>query len=48
MSGSPRRQPIIAVCGAGHCDAAQAALVEAVGRGIALAGAALVCSGLAV
>jgi uncharacterized protein (TIGR00725 family) len=46
MSGAPRRQSIIAVCGAGRCDAAQAAEAEAVGRGIAQAGAALVCGGL--
>jgi hypothetical protein len=40
------RQPIIAVCGAGRCDAALAAQAELVGRGIALAGAILVCGGL--
>jgi uncharacterized protein (TIGR00725 family) len=37
---------VIAVCGAGSCDAALAAQAEAVGREIALAGAALVCGGL--
>jgi uncharacterized protein (TIGR00725 family) len=46
MSESARQQPIIAVCGAGRCDAALAARAEAVGRGIALAGALLVCGGL--
>jgi uncharacterized protein (TIGR00725 family) len=40
------RQPIIAVCGAGRCDAALATQAELVGRGIALAGAILVCGGL--
>lgn len=43
---SPRRQPIIAVCGAGVCDEALAIQAEAVGRGIALAGAQLICGGL--
>jgi uncharacterized protein (TIGR00725 family) len=43
---APRRQAIIAVCGAGSCDAVLAAQAEAVGREIALAGAALVCGGL--
>ena len=46
LSETGRRQPIIAVCGAGRCDAALAAQAEAVGRGIALAGAILVCGGL--
>ena len=46
LSETGRRQPIIAVCGAGHCDTALAAQAEALGRGIALAGAALVCGGL--
>ena len=41
-----KRQPIVAVCGAGHADAALDAMAEAVGRGIAAAGAALVCGGL--
>lgn len=40
------RQPIVAVCGAGRCDDELAALAEAVGRGIARAGAALICGGL--
>jgi hypothetical protein len=40
------RQPIIAVCGAGQCDTRLATAAEAVGRGIALAGAVLVCGGL--
>jgi hypothetical protein len=40
------RYPVIAVCGAGTCDAATAALAEEVGRRIAEAGAALVCGGL--
>jgi uncharacterized protein (TIGR00725 family) len=46
MPEPERRQPIIAVCGAGRCDAALAARAEAVGRGVALAGAVLVCGGL--
>jgi uncharacterized protein (TIGR00725 family) len=46
MSEPARRQPIIAVCGAGRCDAALATQAEAVGRGIAHAGATLVCGGL--
>lgn len=41
-----RKQPIIAVCGAGVCDAPTAALAEEVGRRIAEAGALLVCGGL--
>ncbi len=40
------RHPVIAVCGAGTCDAATAALAEEVGRRIAESGAALVCGGL--
>jgi uncharacterized protein (TIGR00725 family) len=40
------RQPIIAVCGAGHCDSALDMCAEAVGRGIAEAGAVLICGGL--
>jgi hypothetical protein len=40
------RQPVIAVCGAGTCDAATSALAEEVGRCIAQAGAVLVCGGL--
>lgn len=40
------RQPIIAVCGAGSCDAELAALAEEVGRLIAQANALLVCGGL--
>jgi uncharacterized protein (TIGR00725 family) len=46
MSEPVKRQLIIAVCGAGRCDTALAAQAEAVGRGIALAGATLVCGGL--
>ena len=46
MSESGTRQPIIAVCGAGRCDTRMAAQAEAVGHGIALAGAVLVCGGL--
>ena len=46
MSEPVERQPIIAVCGARRCDTALAAQAEAVGRGIVLAGAALVCGGL--
>ncbi len=40
------RQPIVAVCGAGLCGPDLAALAEAVGRGLAEAGALLVCGGL--
>jgi uncharacterized protein (TIGR00725 family) len=46
MSASGNQKPIIAVCGAGHCGAELTALAESVGRGIALAGALLVCGGL--
>lgn len=46
MTEPSQRQPIIAVCGAGRCDEALAALAEAVGRGVAMAGAVLVCGGL--
>src|SRR6266508_4074503 len=46
MSASASHKPIIAVCGAGHADAALAALAEATGRLIAEAGATLVCGGL--
>ncbi len=41
-----QRQPIIAVCGAGKCDARIASLAEEVGRRIAESGALLVCGGL--
>jgi hypothetical protein len=40
------RHAVIAVCGAGTCDAATAALAEEVGRRIAESGAALICGGL--
>jgi len=40
------RAPVVAVCGAGRCDEQLAALAESVGRGIAVAGAMLVCGGL--
>ncbi|MFP4436185.1 MAG: hypothetical protein ACLFVO_02980 [Chloroflexaceae bacterium] len=46
IEDSKHRQPIVAVCGAGVCDAATAALAEEVGRHIAGAGALLVCGGL--
>lgn len=46
MSNPLQRQPIIAVCGAGICDAQMAALAEEVGQRIAEAGATLVCGGL--
>lgn len=46
IEDSKHRQPVIAVCGAGVCDAATAALAEEVGRHIAGAGALLVCGGL--
>ncbi len=38
--------PIIAVIGAGECDAATAAVAEEVGRRLAQAGATIVCGGL--
>jgi hypothetical protein len=41
-----QRQPVIAVCGAGECNAQLASLAEEVGRRIAEAGAVLVCGGL--
>lgn len=40
-----QHQPVIAVCGAGVCDAQLAAAAEAVGRMIAQRGAILVCGG---
>jgi uncharacterized protein (TIGR00725 family) len=46
MPETASRQPIIAVCGAGRCDAVLAAQAEAVGRGVAMSGALLVCGGL--
>jgi uncharacterized protein (TIGR00725 family) len=46
MPASVSHKPIIAVCGAGHCDTALAALAEAIGRRVAEAGATLVCGGL--
>src|SRR6476661_4725293 len=46
MSAPGNQQPIIAVCGAGQCGSDLAMLAEAVGRGIASAGATLVCGGL--
>ena len=42
----PRPQRYIGVIGAGECDAELGALAEAVGRGIAEAGAVLVCGGM--
>lgn len=41
-----RRQPIVAVCGAGVCDPQTAVLAEEVGRRIAEVNALLVCGGL--
>lgn len=41
-----RRSPIIAVCGGSQVDAATAGLADAVGFGLARAGATLVCGGL--
>jgi len=38
--------PIVAVVGGGVCSSQEAALAEAVGRGLAEAGAALICGGL--
>lgn len=46
MLHPPPRQPVIGVCGAGQCGPELAALAEAVGRGLAQAGALLVCGGL--
>ena len=46
IEDSKHRQPVIAVCGAGVCNAATAALAEEVGRHVAGAGALLVCGGL--
>ena len=47
MNQLPRQQPpVVAVCGAGTCDAATAALAYAVGQELARAGAVLVCGGL--
>ncbi len=47
MTTLPRQQtPVIAVCGAGTCDAATAARAYAVGQELARAGAVLVCGGL--
>ena len=40
------RRPIVAVVGAGSCSAEEAALAEAVGRGLAEGGATLICGGL--
>ena len=46
MSVLRSTQTIIAVCGAGRCDADLTALAEAVGRKIAEANATLICGGL--
>ena len=46
MSVLRSTQTILAVCGAGHCDADLTALAEAVGRKIAEANAMLICGGL--
>jgi uncharacterized protein (TIGR00725 family) len=46
MGKPERRQPIIAVCGAGRCDTTLDALAEEVGRRIADANALLICGGL--
>ena len=46
MPTSTGQQPIIAVCGAGQCGSDLAAMAEAVGHGIAVAGAILICGGL--
>src|SRR5687767_14814095 len=46
MTQPAQRQPIIAVCGAGQCDATLAEAAEAIGRAIAETGATLVCGGL--
>lgn len=46
MKRDEKHPLIIAVCGAGACDEPLAALAEAVGEHIALAGAVLVCGGL--
>jgi hypothetical protein len=42
----PVRRPIVAVVGAGRCSPEEAALAEAVGRGLAQGGAVLICGGL--
>jgi uncharacterized protein (TIGR00725 family) len=39
-------RPIVAVVGGGVCSSQEAALAEAVGRGLAEAGATLICGGL--
>jgi uncharacterized protein (TIGR00725 family) len=41
-----RAGPVVAVVGGGVCSAKEAALAEAVGRGLAGAGATLICGGL--
>ncbi len=46
MSGRGGRKSVIAVCGAGECDADMSSLAEQVGKEIAEAGAVLVCGGL--
>jgi hypothetical protein len=40
------RRPIVAVVGSGSCSPEEAALAEAVGRGLAEGGATLICGGL--
>ena len=39
-------RPIVAVVGGGMCSAEESALAEAVGRGLAEAGATLICGGM--
>jgi len=41
-----RTKPIVAVVGGGICSPEEAALAEAVGRGLAEAGATLICGGM--
>ncbi|GAB4539101.1 MAG: TIGR00725 family protein [Anaerolineae bacterium] len=41
-----RDRPVVAVVGGGMCSPEEAALAEAVGRGLAEAGATLICGGL--
>jgi uncharacterized protein (TIGR00725 family) len=41
-----RSGPVVAVVGGGMCSSEEAALAEAVGRGLAEAGATLICGGL--
>ncbi len=46
MTPAFRHSPLIAVCGAGHCDTSLATCAATVGRLLAEAGAVVVCGGL--